>query len=146
MANRKPPAAPTGISQAELRRRTLDVMEADLRISDKAAKDFVNSLVAVVKEATSEGRKVSVFGIVNLIPAFKLAKPKRKGIDPRTREETTFKAQPAKVKIRATVGKGIKDMLPKATTAAGKSLAAVSEYKAKEAEKRAKARAKEEGA
>lgn len=143
MAKQKKPEAPAGVSMAELRRKTVEIMEPELKISDKQAKDFVNSLVAVVKEATSEGRKVSLFGIVNLIPAFRLAKPRRKGIDPRTREETTFKAQPAMVKVRATVGKGIKDMLPKPTTAAGKALSAVQEYKAKEAEKRAAARAKE---
>lgn len=139
----KKPEAPATLSQAALRREVLEIMEPELKISDKAAKDFVNSLSAVVQEAIGEGRKVSLFGIVNLNTGFKLAKPKRKGTDPRTGEETTFKAQPAKVTVRATVAKAIKDALPGPNTSVGKQLSAVAEHKRKEAEKRAKARAKE---
>lgn len=140
----KGPAAPAMLSQAELKKQALEIMEDDLRIKPRQAQDFINAVVAVVQEAVGDGRPVSVFGIVSLRPGFKLAKPRRKGRNPQTGEEVTLKASPAATKIRATVGKRIKDALPKAKSAAGEQLQAVQEYKAKEAAKRAKAREKEE--
>lgn len=113
---------PETVTQAELRRRMLESMEEDLRISPKQAKDVVDSLSAAVCGALNEGDKVSLFGIVTLTPVFRLAKPKRKGTDRITGEEKTLDPVPAKVAIRATASKRVKDALPDPTSKAGKAL------------------------
>lgn len=133
----------TTVSQAELLRRTLDAMEDDLKIPPKNARDFLESARAVIESALAEGEKVSAFGIVNLTPSGVLAKPKRKGTDPRTGEEKTFDPKPASVRVKATVTKRLKDALPEPTDKAGKTL--LSEARARKAatEQRAADRAAE---
>lgn len=131
------------ITQAQLKRAVLDTMEDDLRISPKQASDFIDSLLAVVQEGVEEGKKVSVFGLVTLTPSFKLATPKRTGNDPRTGEERTFDAQPAKTRIRASVGSKVKDALPSTSSKAGKLLKSITEARRAASEERARLAEKE---
>jgi nucleoid DNA-binding protein len=134
------------VSQAELRRRTLELMEDDLKIKPGQAVDFVKSLVAAVEEAVNNGEKVSLFGIAVLTPGFRLAKPKRKGVDPRTGEEKTLDATPNKTTIRAGVTKKIKDCLPTPVSATGKLLKAEAEDRKAKAAERAAEREKQAAA
>jgi nucleoid DNA-binding protein len=134
---------PGTVTQAELRRRTLETMEDNLRISNAQGKDFVDSLVAVVTEAIEEGSKVALFGIVTLTPKYRAAKPKRKGVNPRTGEEQVFDARPASTTVGATVAKKIKDFAPATTSRAGKGLRDAAEARRAAAEKRAKQRERE---
>jgi nucleoid DNA-binding protein len=143
MAKTRKPEHPGTVTQAQLLAKTLETMEDDLRISPKQGRDFAESLRAVVKEAMASGQKVSLFGIVNLNTGFKLAKPRRKGTNPRSGQEEWLKASPAKVTVRATVAKAIKDTLPGVKSAAGQQLQQLQEHKAKEAAKRAKLREQE---
>lgn len=110
------------LTQAALTTKTLEAMEDDLRISPKQARDFLESARAVIEESIENGDKVAVFGIVTLTPKGTPAKPKRKGRNPATGEEVTLAPKPAGVKVRATVGKRVKDALPKADSKAGKAL------------------------
>src|SRR4051812_23638877 len=93
------------VTQAELRRRTLEAMEDNLRVSPAQAKDFVASLVAAVTEALEEGSKVALFGIVNLKPAYAFPRKAGKRLDPRTQEEVSVAARPASITVRAQVPK-----------------------------------------
>lgn len=135
---------PETLTQAQLLAATLETMDDDLQISRKQARDFIESASAVVEEALADGQKVALFGLVTLTPSYKAAKPRRKGIDPRTQEERTYDAQPAKVRLRSTPGKRLKDALPSPTSGAGKSLKAELEARQEAARKRAAAREREE--
>lgn len=132
------------VSQAELRRRTLETMEDELRIPDKNAKDFVTSLAAVVEEAMANGEKVMLFGITTLTPTGVPPKPKRKGRDPRTGEERTLDAKPAGVKVRVSAARAMKDALPAANSSVGKKLVKEARERQKAAQERAEAREAEE--
>jgi nucleoid DNA-binding protein len=110
------------LTQAQLLNRTLEVMDDDLEIPKRNARDFIESMAASIEEALADGQKVSLFGLVTLTPKGVPAKPRRKGTDPRTGEEKTLDAKPATVRLTATAGKRLKDALPSATTKAGKAL------------------------
>lgn len=124
------------ITQAQLTASVIDTMEDELRVSKKQAADFIESLKAVLEESVGDGKKVNVWGIVTLTPSFKMAKPKRKGVDPRTGEERTLDPVPAKVAVKAGVAKRIKDALPEPTSKAGKSLKAEAVARAEAAAER----------
>lgn len=128
---------PDTVTQAELRRRTLEAMEDDLRISPKQAKDFVDSLVAAVEEALVDGSKIALFGIVNLKPAYVFPRKKGKGVNPRTGEEVEREAKPASITIRATVPKKLKEYAPTTSSKAGKELAAAAKVRREKAAARA---------
>lgn len=127
------------VTQAQLKKRVLETMEDDLRISPKSAGDFIESLVAVIEESIEAGDKVSVFGIVNLTPKGVPAKPKRKAVDPRTGEERTYDPTPAKLKVTATIGKRVKDALPSAQSKVGKTLISETRERQKAAQERREA-------
>lgn len=128
------------ISQSELLKRTLATMEEGLQIPTKNAKDFVDSLKAVVGEVIEAGDAVSIFGLVKLTPKGVTAKPKRKGVDPRTGEEKDYPAKPASLRLGANAQKAAKSALPGATTKAGKALIAVAKDRAQAATERREAR------
>ena len=131
------------VTQAELRRRVLEAMEDDLRVTPKQGKDFVDSLFAVVTEALEEGSKVSLFGIVNLKPVYVFPRKAGKRLDPRTNEEVSYASKPASVTVRAQVPKKIKDSACSTTSKAGKDLAAAAKQRREAAAKRAEQREKE---
>jgi nucleoid DNA-binding protein len=114
---------PTTLSQAALLNEALDTMEDDLRVSKRVAKDLIESLTAVVEEHLENGEKVALLGLAILTPVYRAAKPKRKGVDPRTGEERMLDARPAKIALKATPSKRLKDALPSPTAKAGKTLA-----------------------
>lgn len=131
-------------TQAKLMERTLAIMEDELRIPKKNATDFVESLRAVIEEDMALGNKTSVFGIVTLTPTGVLAKPKRKGTDPRTGEERTFDAQPAKTRIKLGIAKRFKEALPGKGTKAHQALQAEAKKRADDAAARRAEREREE--
>lgn len=132
------------LTQAQLLNYTLELMEDELRISKKQARDFIESSMAAAEDAVADGKRVSFFGVTIFTPSFVLAKPKRKGNDPRTGEERTYDAQPAKLRLKAAVPKRFKDALPSTSTKAAKALKAEAEERKAAAEKRAKDREREE--
>lgn len=143
-AKSKAPQHPGTVTQSQLLTKTLETMEDELRITPKQARDFAASLKAVVQEAVGNGHKVSLLGIVNLNTGFKLPKPRRKGMNPRSGQEEWLKATPAAVTLKASIPTAIKEALPRATSAAGKQLQALQEFRVKEAAKKAKQREREE--
>jgi nucleoid DNA-binding protein len=93
----------------------LAMMEDDLRISKKSAKDFTESLVAVVEREISEGNPVNLFGLVKVTPRFH-TKGQREVFKEFGNPESGkhMKKYPAKVSVKATPSKKIKDALPSA--------------------------------
>lgn len=143
---------PPTLSQAALLNEAISVMEPEYKVTKKAAKDFVESITAVVEEHLENGEKVALLGLATLTPVYRAAKPKRKGVDPRTGEEKVLDPRPAKIALKATPSKRLKDALPSTTTKAGKTLASeyrerlrAREARAAEAEKEAAKAAKKGG-
>jgi nucleoid DNA-binding protein len=134
------------LTQAQLLNKTLEVMEDDLRIPKKNAKDFIDSLSSVIEETIAEGDKVSLFGLVNLTPVGIPAKPKRKGTDRATGEEKWLDPTPAKVRVKAGVVKRVKEAAPEPTDKAGKRLIAEAKERQRKAAERAAKREAEEAA
>ena len=133
------------ITQSQLLDRTLETMEDELRIPKKNAADFVASLRAVVEEVIEEGLKVPLFKIVTINPTGVPAKPKRKVPDRENPgQEKWADPQPAKLRVKATVGTSIKDALPKLDSAVGKRLVKEAKDRQKKAAERAAAREAEE--
>lgn len=123
---KKAPAAPAteapkiiamkgGLTANQLVNEVLFTMDDDLRISKTQAADFVASLKAVIDREIGEGNPVNLFGYLKLIPRFH-TKGKREVFkvfgDP-TSGKTT-KTYPAKVSLKATLLKPLKDALPSA--------------------------------
>ena len=104
-----------GLTQGALLGEVLATMEDDLRISRKQGKDFVDSLVACVEREINAGSPVNLFGLVKVSPRFH-TKGQREVFkvfgDPTSGKMT--KKYPAKVSIKATVMKRVKDVLPSA--------------------------------
>lgn len=139
--------AAASITQAQLLNRALETMEDELRIPKTNARDFVESLKAVIQQELAEGHIVPLFGIVRMTPSGVPAKPRRKVPDrDNPGEEKWADPTEAKVRVRASVGKPFKDVLPDVTDPAGKRLIKEAKERQKKAAERAAAREAEEAA
>lgn len=117
-------AAKGGLTSANLVKETIFRMEDDLRISNKAGRDFMESMVAAVEEHLEQGQPVNIGGLVKLTPRLHTKGQRLVNEifgDPESKKVT--KKYPAKVTLKATVMKRAKDALPtvqKLQTALGK--------------------------
>lgn len=108
-------AAKGGFAAGQLLAETLNFMEEENFISKKAARDFVESLQAAVHAAIADGKPVNLFGIVKLTPRLHTAGKRevfKEFGNPESGKMT--KKYPAKVSLKATVLKPVKDKLPNA--------------------------------
>ena len=113
------PAAKT-LSAVEVVREA--VMLMDDPMSQKQRVDFTNCLKQVVDDAIADGQGVNLFGMVKIVPRFHT-----KGVrevfkvfgDPESGK--TKKTYPAKVSVKATVLKSVKDALPTPNKMANKA-------------------------
>lgn len=102
-----------GMSQSQLLDATLAMMEQENYIPKKAGRDFVESLKAVVAQEVGKGNPVNLFGLVKVSPRFHTKGQREVNEtfgDPESKKVT--KKYPAKVSIKATVFKIVKDSLP----------------------------------
>lgn len=109
-------AAKGGLTQSALLMASLAKMEDDLLINRKQAKDFVESLLAVVDEEISKGHPVNLFGMVKLVPRYHTTGSREVSKEfgnPDSGKVT--KRYKAKVSLKATVFKRVKNSLPSAT-------------------------------
>lgn len=102
-----------GLTQKQLVQEALFVMEDDLRLSKAQAADFIESLKAVIEREITEGNPVALFGFLKLVPRLH-TKGKREVNkvfgDPESGK--TVKTYPAKVSLKVTILKPLKDILP----------------------------------
>ena len=90
---------------------------AHLAEATELSKDQVNGLLAelaklIGQNLQSEGPGVFTMpGLLKISIVRKPATPERKGINPFTKEETVFKAKPAKNVVKVAALKGLKDMV-----------------------------------
>ena len=85
--------------------------ENDGKLSRKDVKGVLESLAMI---GYKELKKTGVFlvpGFAKFVVIKKPATKERKGINPFTKEPTTFKGKPATKKVRATALKALKDLI-----------------------------------
>ena len=99
-------------------KKPLNTTEIYKELSNKTGldKSQVKKTIEALKEMISENlsnREVGQFtipGTVKFKTVIKEAVPERRGINPFTKEETTFKAKPAKIVVKASVLKALKNL------------------------------------
>ena len=104
-----------GLTAKQLIQEALFTMEDDLRLSKAQSLDFVASLTAVIDREIQDGNPVNLFGYLKVIPRFH-TKGKRQVYkvfgDPTSGKVT--KNYPAKVSLKVSILKPLKDSLPNA--------------------------------
>ena len=82
-------------------------------MSRKQAGEFIDSLASLIGE--NLGKKgpgiVNIPGLMKIKVVRKEAQPEREGINPFTKEPTTFKAKPARNVVKILPLKALKDMV-----------------------------------
>lgn len=105
-----------GLTAAQFMNEVLFTMEDDLRLSKKQAKDFSDSLVAVVERELGEGKPINLFGLVKIAPRLHTKGTRSVNTvfgDPESPKTT--KKYPAKISLKTGQGifsKKVKDALP----------------------------------
>ena len=111
------------LSQSELLKRTLGLMEEENWITQKVGRDFMESMAQVVEAELGAGRPVNLLGLVKLTPRFSEGGIrevlKEFGNPEAGKEKRRFKAA---VKLRASALKRAKSSLPSPQSAAAKAL------------------------
>jgi hypothetical protein len=102
-----------GIPQGALLNEVLLTMEDDLRVSKKQGQDFIESLKSAVEKELMSGRPVNLFGMVKVVPRFHTKGQREVNEtfgDPTSKK--VVKKYPAKVSVKVTPLKPVKDALP----------------------------------
>lgn len=86
-------------------------LASDSGVEPKAVRAVLASLESVVSRSVHKkgARLFTLPGLVKIQAVAVAAKPKRKGVDPFTKEERWFAAKPASVKIKVRALKRLKD-------------------------------------
>jgi hypothetical protein len=94
----------------------LDMMEDDLRLNKQQAKDFSDSLIAVVERELGEGNPVNLFGLVKIVPRLHTKGVREvNSVFGDSESPKVQKKYPAKISIKSGQGiftKKVKDALP----------------------------------
>jgi nucleoid DNA-binding protein len=111
------------VSQADLLKRTLALMEPENFTTQTVGRDFMESMAQAVENALGKGEAVNIGGIVKLTPKYR-AGGKREVLKEFGNPEAgkVKKHFPAKIAVKATALKRAKDSLPGVNTAAAKAL------------------------
>lgn len=82
------------------------------KMTKKAVEDLFDSLYAIIqRELRSKGEITPLPGLVAFKKAIKKATPAKEGRNPRTGEPMMIKAKPQRTVAKASVRKGLKDMV-----------------------------------
>ncbi len=89
----------------------LEAIAQDTGISKKQASSVMDTLDRIVAEQLKESGEATIPGLVKFNVTTKPATPERQGINPFTKQPTTFKAKPERKVVKARILKGLKDNL-----------------------------------
>ena len=91
----------------------LNAMSEATGLSKKEVAGFFDELAGLIKKNLSEGGPgmFTLAGLMKIKVVRKPATEARTGINPFTKEETVFKAKPARNVVKVTPLKGLKDMV-----------------------------------
>lgn len=110
-AKTKTPAAPKVIKEALSKSSLVAHIAEQTELAPKAVKAVLASLeaAAVASIAKKGAGSFTLPGLLKITAINVPAKPKRKGINPFTKEEQVFAAKPASVKLKIRALKKLKD-------------------------------------
>jgi nucleoid DNA-binding protein len=103
---------PSTIKDKYTKTQILDAVAEETELTRKQVSAVLDSLTGVI-ELHIKKRSVGEFVLPGLLKITTVKKPatkERKGINPFTKEETTFKAKPASIAVKARPLKRLKDM------------------------------------
>lgn len=95
----------------------IEAIAQESGLSKKQANAAIDGLDKVVAQQLGEKGEVAIPGLVKLNVVIKPATPEREGINPFTKQPTTFKAKPERKVVKARVFKGLRDNLQHASGA-----------------------------
>lgn len=102
-----------GLTQGKLAEEVLFAMEDDLRVSKKQGADFIASMKAVIERQLAEGQPVNLFGLVKIAPRLHTKGERMVNSEFGNPESPKVKKKyPAKVSVKVTALKPVKDALP----------------------------------
>ena len=78
-------------------------------LNKKQAATVLETVGAIVTEQLKSSGEVTIPGLIRLSVSTKAATPAREGINPFTKEPTTFKAKPVRKVVKARPIKALKD-------------------------------------
>jgi DNA-binding protein HU-beta len=87
----------------------VDAIAAQSGLEKKQVNTVLNALNDVIYRELKAQHEVMLPGLLKLSTVTKPAVPEREGINPFTKEPTTFKAKPARTVIKARPVKALKD-------------------------------------
>ncbi len=87
----------------------IEAIAQESGLSKKQANAAIEGLDKVVAQELEHKGEVAIPGLVKLNVVTKAATPERQGINPFTKQPTTFKAKPERKVVKARVFKGLKD-------------------------------------
>ena len=78
-------------------------------LEKKQVSAVLDALNSIVYKELKADREVTIPGLLKLTTVRKPAQPEREGINPFTKEKTTFKAKPARTVVKPRPVKALKD-------------------------------------
>ena len=87
----------------------IEAVASESGLDKKQVNAVLDGLTGVIYKELKAENEVVIPGLVKLTAVKKPAVPARKGINPFTKEETTFKARPARTVIKPRPLKALKD-------------------------------------
>ena len=87
----------------------IEAVASESGLDKKQVNAVLDGLTGVIYKELKAENEVVIPGLVKLTAVKKPAVPARKGINPFTKEETTFKAKPARTVIKPRPLKALKD-------------------------------------
>jgi nucleoid DNA-binding protein len=87
----------------------IEAVASESGLDKKQVNAVLDGLNGVIYKELKAENEVVIPGLVKLTAVKKPAVPERKGINPFTKEETTFKARPARTVIKPRPLKALKD-------------------------------------
>jgi nucleoid DNA-binding protein len=84
-------------------------------LNKKQVSSVFDSMAVLIRQELGKGRKTedkqfTIPGLCKIMTQYKPAQKERKGINPFTKEETVFKAKPARSVVKVRPLKALKDM------------------------------------
>ncbi len=86
-----------------------DAIGSESGVDKKQVKAVLDTLTNIVYKELKAGHEVVIPGLLKLTLVTKPATPEREGINPFTKEKTTFKAKPERKVIKPRPVKALKD-------------------------------------
>ncbi len=97
------------MTKTELTRAVHERLQCEMDITHGEVKLVLDAIIIDITGAVEDGQSVNVTGLCKFKPVDVAAKPRRKGMNPFTKEEQWFAAKPASTRVKIQPLKPLKD-------------------------------------